>query len=60
MPGSSRHSEDEGRKAFEAGGGERRKAERRPMWIEHIMPKKQKSKVRGRGGRRPFQLNQDD
>ena len=60
MPANSRQSELDSQRALEEGGGERHQSERRPMWIEHITPKKRQSKLRNRSGRRPFQLDQDD
>ena len=60
MPASSRQSELDSRKAFEEGGGQRRKASRQPMWIETLRVKTQQSKLRDRGRRGPFDLDRSD
>jgi hypothetical protein len=57
MPTSSRQSEIDSQKAFEEGGGARHQLVRRTMWIDYLMPKKKKSKLRSRGQRRPFDLD---
>lgn len=58
MPASSRQSEIDSQKAFEDGGGARKRIVRQTMWIDYLMPKKKKSRVRGRGQeRRPFDLD---
>ena len=56
MPASSRDSELHGRETLEKGGGARRKVERQKLWVDYLLPKKKKSKLRGRDQRRPFDL----